>query len=85
MKSNVVKLEDIQMYIDKCKNKSIRIYCNQKNPSIVESIYWTSVHKKFNRYGNYWMHGIEQHESIHVSGWNYNTEETINTIKQIKK
>jgi len=70
-KSNVVLLEDIQKYIDKSKNKSIQVL-RSKNPNIVEAIYWTS------KIGH-----IEQRESIHVNGWNYNTEETINAIKQI--
>ena len=73
MKSNVVKLEDIQMYIDKCKNKSIHVL-SIKNPNIVDAIYWMV------NIGN-----IQQQERIHVSGWNYNTEETINAIKQINK
>ena len=73
MKSNVVKLEDIQMYIDKCKNKSIHALCI-KNSDIVDAIYWMV------NIGN-----VQQQERIHVSGWNYNTEETIKAIKQIKK
>ena len=71
-KRNVVLLKDIQKYIDKCKNKSIQVL-RCKNPNIVEAIYWTS------KIGH-----IEQRESMNVSGWNYNTEETIQSIKNIK-
>ena len=72
-KSNVVKLKDIQKYLNKCKNKSIHALCI-KNSDIVDAIYW------MRNIGN-----VQQQERIHVSGWNWNTEETILVIKQIKK
>jgi len=71
MKSKV-KLKDIQMYINRKKNKTIKVNCIN-DTDIVNSISWFSVHSN----------GITQGERLYIHPY-YNLEETIQSIKNIK-